>query len=370
MEKKRIFLIGPLLRNLTNFREELIHELVRTGYEVVLVAAITKREDWLEKLGVKLVDVQIDRRGTSIIHDIKLTAQYLKILKAWKPDLVLTYTTKCSVYGGIACTIKNIPYIVNNSGLYNKEDFSKRMWTILKILYKTGYNHAQCMMYQNTYERDVLNKLLHNKVAYRDIPGSGVNLTKYPYTGYPSEEAGVIFNYVARIVKIKGINEYLACAKVIKNKYPNTHFRIFGSFDDEAYRLMIEKAVQEGYIEDVGPQPIMLPFIQSCHAVIHPSYYEGMTNVVLEHSSVGRVCIASDIPGCREGIEDGVTGFLFEKKNPSSLIDAVERFLVLSQEERAEMGRRARVKMEKEFNRQIVIDAYMKEIERICQNKK
>lgn len=363
----KVVLIGPIIQNLILFRAELIAELQKTGYKLIIITS-GNSENILPGDNIKIINVSIDRRGTSIFNDLKLCYNYYKIIKQEKPDVVLTYTTKCSVYGGLACTLGKIPYIINNSGLYNKEDFSKIMWFVLKFLYKTGYSHTACMMYQNHYERDELNRILNHKVKYIDIPGSGVSLDKYKYTPYPLDNQGIIFNYVARIVNIKGINEYLACAKIIKSKYPQTVFRIFGSYDDDSYKQLVEDYVKNGYVKYYGPQSKMLPYVESCHAVIHPSYYEGMTNVVLEHSAVGRVCIASDIPGCREGIEDGVTGYLFEKKNVNQLVAAVEKFILLPLEEKAKMGRKARRKMEREFDRKIVTETYVKEIEKICRN--
>ena len=139
MNNNRILLLGPLLRNLTNFRGELILDLIKEKYEVILVSSFESTNSKLESMGVKLVNISIDRRGTSIFRDIKLTKNYYKILKEYNPSIVLTYTTKCSIYGGIACTLNGTPYIVNNSGLYNKEDFSKFMWMLLKQLKRRVY---------------------------------------------------------------------------------------------------------------------------------------------------------------------------------------------------------------------------------------
>ena len=360
--------LAPILQNLVLFRSELINKLNDMGYELYLVVSNEGSNNYIQIEGVKIIFIDIDRRGTNIVNDLKLIKQYYSVINRIKPDVVLTYTTKCSVYGGIACTLRRIPYVINNSGLYNRDDYGPLMWIILKFLYKIGYSNASCMMYQNHYERNELNRILNKKVNFIDIPGSGVSLDKYKYSSYPQDTDGIIFNFVARIVNIKGIKEYLSCAKIIKSKYPQTVFRILGSYDDDSYKQMVEDYEREGVVEYCGPQSNMLPYIESCHAVIHPSYYEGMTNVVLEHSAVGRVCIASDIPGCREGIEDGKTGFLFEKKNVNQLVAAVERFILLPFEEKAMMGQKAREKMEREFDRQIVTNTYIKEIERICRN--
>lgn len=370
MKRSTIVLIGPILDNLTLFRKELIERLEDRGEKLVLLTSYVELPSWLLNSDVKVIKIPIDRRGKNFINDLKLTWTYWKTLNQVSPDVVLTYTTKCSIYGGVACAVKKIPYIVNNSGLYNKEDFGPIMWFVLKLMYKVGYRHTACMMYQNHFERDQLNAILKNKVHYRDIPGSGVSLDKFKYSSYPSTSEKIVFNYVARIVNIKGINEYLECARIIKERYPNTSFRIFGSYDDESYKDMVDKAVKSGFVEYLGSQKNMLPFIETCHAVIHPSYYEGMTNVLLEHSAVGRACIASDIPGCREGIEEGVTGFLFEKKNVGQLVNVVEKFILLPHKKKEEMGRLAHEKMVREFDRDIVTNIYINEIDKICMSKK
>ena len=360
---KKILLISPKDNNFYNFRSELILKLRKIGNEVVLVCPYGKKIDYFTERGCRFIDIDIDRRGTSIFSDFRLIMEYKKMLQAEKPDIVLTYTTKCSVYGGMVCRWMKIPYIVNNAGLIETDN--KLLRIILIVLYKLGFGGAACIMYQNHKERDIVNRLVRGKVHYCDIPGSGVNLDEFPFAEYPESDEIITFNFVARIVSIKGIKEFLDCAEIIKMKYPNTRFVIFGDYDDEEYKDRIQKLVELGVVEHGGVQLDMKPYIKAAHAVIHPSYYEGMTNVVLEHSAMGRVCIGSDISGVREGIENGKTGFLFEVKNVSSMIEAVEKFIFLPHEEKAQMGKDARKKMEKEFNRDIVTNVYLKEIERI-----
>ena len=221
------------------------------------------------------------------------------------------------------------------------------------------------MMYQNSRERDVLNKILKNKVPYRDIPGSGVNLSDFEYKEYPSKDQPITFNYVGRLVRIKGIREFLDCAEAIKAKYPNTRFRIFGDYDEDIYKKRVSELEEKGVVEYCGVQMDMKPFIEEAHAAIHASYYEGMTNVVLEHAAMGRPSIGSEIPGIKEGIVDGESGYLFPLKNVNALINAVESFIKLSYVQKMEMGKAAREKMEKEFDRNIVTKIYLEEIDRV-----
>lgn len=366
----KILLLSPKDNNFYNFRSELILKLKELGNEIVLVCPYGKKIDYFTDRGCGFIDLDIQRRGTNITADLKLIFQYYRIIKREKPDIVLTYTTKSSTYGGIACRMAGVPYIVNNAGLYREEDFGKFIWFILKTLYKLSYAHADCLMFQNAYERDTLNRIIKNKAHYRDIPGSGVNLNDFLFKKYPQNENDIVFNFVARIVKIKGIDELLECARIIHDKHKNVKFVLYGDYDDNIYREKIRMAEMAGEVEYGGIQMDMKPYIEACHAVIHPSYYEGMTNVVLEHSAMGRPCLGSNIPGVADGIEEGKTGFLFSVQDVSSMVEAVEKFLQLSHEEKVIMGKAAREKMECEFDRNIVTNIYIEEIDKILSKDK
>lgn len=361
----KILLLSPKDNNFYNFRSELILSLKERGHEVVLVCPYGKKIDYFTNRGCRFINLDLQRRGTNIFADLKLLLQYYKIIKREKPNIVLTYTTKSSTYGGLACRMAGIPYIINNAGMYRKEDFNKIIWFVLKSLYKLSYANANCLMYQNSYERDTLNKIIKHKARFREIPGSGVNLKDFAYTNYPIDDEKIIINYVARIVKIKGIDELLECAHIIHKNHKNVVFVIYGDYDDEIYKEKIKKAEQSGEIKYGGIQMDMKPYIKKCHAVIHPSYYEGMTNVVLEHSASGRPCLGSNIPGVKDGIEDGKTGFLFNVQDVPSMVEAVEKFLSLTHQEKEAMGIEAHKKMVKEFDRDIVTNIYLEEINNI-----
>lgn len=364
MNNKKILLISNKDNNFYNFRSELVLRLVDLGFEVVLVCPYGNKIDFFTDRGCRFIGIDVDRRGTNAFKDFLLLKTYNNLIKNERPNVVLTFTTKCSIYGGIICRKYRIPYIVNNAGLI-ESDGKKWLERILNILYKKSFKHAACMMYQNTRERDVINKLVHGKVHFKDIPGSGVNLKQFQYTKYPSIDNEIIFNYVARIVELKGITEFLQCAERIKKNHPECKFVIYGDYDDEKYRPIITNLISSGVIDYGGVQLDMKPYIAKAHAVIHPSHYEGMTNVILEHSAMGRPCIASNIPGCKESIIDGKTGFLFSVNDVDSMVETVEKFLKLDYQEKVAMGKKARQKMEKEFDRNIVTNIYLKEISRV-----
>lgn len=364
---KKIFLISCKDNNFYNFRSEMILKLVELGYDVTLLSPYGSKIDYFTDRGCHFIETEMDRRGTNIFNDLKLTSLYWKILKRHKPDIVLTYTSKPSIYAGLCCRILKIPYIVNNAGLQETMINKFPLGIILKILFKTGFRRASCMMYQNVGERNFMQKLLKDKTHYRDLPGSGVNLNMFKFKPYP-ENNNICFNFVGRIMPSKGINEYLECAKIISKKYPNVYFRIYGDFDSDEYRPIIENLQNNGIIEYMGVKLDMKPAIEVANAAIHPSYYEGMTNVVLEHSAMGRPCIGSNIYGVKEGIENGKTGYVFDVGNVDSMVDAVEKFIELPHKEKEAMGKAARRKMEKEFDRNIVTDIYLEEINKILAN--
>ena len=365
MVKYKIAIISPKDMNLYKFRKELIEELVNKGYDVVLICPYGKMLDGFIELGCRNIDISIDRRGISIISDFLLLKNYYRILKKEKPNIVLTYTTKCSIYGGLVCRMLKIKSIINNSGLLDAQCYPRYLKFALNILYRIGFKKASCMMYQNYYERDYLNNILRNKVRYVDIPGSGINLHEFKYVEYPSEDEPIVFNFVGRLVNIKGIDLFIECAKEVKNIYPNTKFKIYGDYDDASYLGIIEELEKNEIVEYMGLVSDMHDPIRESSAFIHPSFYEGMTNVVLEHSAMGRVCIGSDIPGVREGIEDGVTGYTFPCKDVDALVATVKKFIELPHEQKEAMGRAARKKVEMEFDRNIVTNIYLNEIGKI-----
>lgn len=368
MSGKKVFLVACKDYNFYNFRSELILELLKIGFDVTLVCPTGNKIPFFIERGCHFIGHTMDRRGTNPFKDLRLIKTYYKIFETEKPDLVLSYTTKSVLYSGVVCRLLKIPYIVNNAGLLEPSNYNPIVGICLTALYKLGFKGASCMMYQNSRERDVLNALLKNKVNYRNIPGSGVNLSYFTYVDYPDEKIPITFNYVGRLVCIKGIDEFLTCAEAIKAKYTNTRFVIYGEYDEELYRQRVDDLQKKGIVEYVGSIMDMKPCIAGAHAVIHASYYEGMTNVVLEHSAMGRVCIGSDIPGIREGIEDGKTGFLFPVRDKQALIKTVERFINLPYSEKVAMGKAARKKMEREFDRNIVTGIYLEEIDRIFSN--
>lgn len=348
---------------LYNFRVELLERLLAEKNEVYICLPDGPKVKFMTSMGCKFIPVVIDKRGTNPIKDMKLINSYKKIFKDIKPDIILTYTTKVCIYGGIVASKMNIPYLMNVSGLGTAVEQPGILQPLMISLYRKAAKKAKCVFFQNEQNKDFFIEHKMYSGHYKMIPGSGVNLSKWTYMEYPDDENGIHFLFIARIIKEKGIEEYLACAETIKEKYPNAVFHVLGPCDGE-YKEMLDNYEAKDIIKYHGEVSDTSEYLKYAHCTIHPSYYpEGISNVLLESEASGRPVITTDRPGCRETVDDGVTGFCFETKNTQQLIDAVDKFMKMSNKERQQMGKNARLKMEQEFDRNIVVNAYMEELQ-------
>lgn len=348
---------------LYKFRKELIETLLKE-YRVVISLPEGPFVENLKQMGCEFVETQFERRGTNPVQDLDLFLYYKKLLKSIRPDLVLTYTIKPTMYGGFACKVLKIPYIVNITGLGTALENPGILQKVLIFMYRLVLPYASCVFFQNQTNRMFFEKrnMVRKTVL---IPGSGVNTQDYPFVDYPKTASGEDrFLFVGRLMRDKGVGELFEAAERIKKKYPKVSFDIVG-FSDEDYSSSLETLQEKGIIHYWNVQQNVKPFLAKCNAIVLPSYHEGMANVLLEASASGRPVLASRIPGCQETFEEGITGFGFEVKSTDSLYQALEKFILLSYDEKLSMGRAARVKMETEFDRQKVIEAYMKEIKTI-----
>src|SRR5690625_1122686 len=351
-----------------NFRLEIVERLLEEGYEVHISSPYGERIDDLIALGCKYVDASIARHGTNLIEEFKLLLYYRKIMKKIKPDVVLSFTIKPNIYGGIASRMLNVPYIANITGLGTAVENAGVMQKVSIHLYKIAFKKISCVFFQNVENRQFF--INHNIAIdkHRLIPGSGVNLERFTVLKYPLDDT-IQFVFISRIMKEKGIDQYLEAAEYIKEKYPNTEFHVCG-FCEEAYEERLNTLQEKGIIHYHGMVRNVADILEKTHCTIHPTYYpEGMSNVLLESAASGRPIITTDRSGCREIVDDGINGYVVEQENSEDLIEKIEVFLKLPYEEKKNMGLAGRAKVEKEFDRDIVVDAYMEEISNIAGGK-
>lgn len=364
MHKQNIMLLANDTAYTYNLRSEVISRLIEEGHIVTVACRFMKLKDELESLGCHLININTRRRGTNPFSDFMLFLSYVKLLCKEKPDMVFSYNIKPNIYGGMACRLLRIRYMPNITGLGTAVETPGRMQSLTTRLYKAGFSRAECVFFQNSenecffHERKLLSKHTRTKL----LPGSGVNLDRFRVMPYLR---GKMYNFLfaARIMKEKGIDLYLNAAKSIHNRYGNTIFHICGSCEEDRYAEVLRCAENEGYVRYHGEAKDMSSYLGISHCLIHPSLYpEGISNVLLEAAASARPIITTNRPGCREAVEDGVSGYIVQEGNVDDLIQKIEMFMALSFEEQQMMGLAGRRKAEREFDRRIVIQAYLDEL--------
>lgn len=354
---KKVLILANNDVGLYKFRKELMQELVKE-YKVYISLPDGEFIHQLKEIGCEFINTPISRRGTNPITDVKLFMNYKKIIKEVKPDVVLTYTIKPNVYGGLACRMAGIPYVCNITGLGTAVENDGILQKVTLFLYKNALKDATCVFFQNESNKTFFSTKKVVKGKVRLIPGSGVNLNYYPILEYPLDKE-VNFLFIARVMREKGIDQYLDAAKYIREKYPNTIFHILGFCEGE-YEEKLKIMQEKGIIQYHGMQSDIREFHKISHCTIHPTYYpEGMSNVLLESAACGRPIITTDRSGCREIVEHGENGLIVKQKNSQDLIEKIERFLSMDWQDKKNMGLAGRKKVEKEFDRNIVLNAYL-----------
>ncbi|MCH5339944.1 MAG: glycosyltransferase family 4 protein [Acetatifactor sp.] len=350
------------------FRKEIIDDLADNGYTVLVSCPYGKRIEFIKRKNVIYEDIEIDRRGTNPIKDLKLLRSYVNLFKKYKPLVVLAFTIKPNIYGGLAARHLKIPYVNNITGLGSGFENGGIVKRIIVLLYRVVFNSAYHIFFQNEENRKKIqsaNIIKHDR--YEVIPGSGVNLRKFAFCEYP-KEGTIVFNYIGRVMRDKNIDDYLYLAEKIKEKYSNITFNVIGFIEEteSEYRDKLKELEDKGIIRYLGSQQDVRPFIDQSCAIVHPSTYgEGLSNVLLESASVGRALITTTISGCRETVDDGVNGYLFEPNNRNMMIDAVEKFISLTYKEKVQMGIASRKIAETHFSRDIVVEKYRHLVEKI-----
>lgn len=348
-----------------NFRLELVERLLQEGYEVLISSPDGERIRELERLGCTSIISKIDRHGVSILQDFKLLLSYRKIITKYSPTSVLTYTIKPNIYGGLACRFQKVPYIANITGLGTAVEKVGFLQSLTSFLYKLALKDAQKVFFQNTENRTFFKRKGIALGKHGLLPGSGVNLTKFQPLAYPPDDT-IEFVFISRIMKEKGIDQYLEMAKAIKIKHPNTRFHVCG-FCEEEYEDILQKMQDDDIIQYHGMVKDVRDILRTTHCTVHPSYYpEGLSNVLLESCACARPIITTDRSGCREVVDQGKNGFFIKIKDTKDLIAKVESFILLPYAKKKLMGIAGREKVEREFDREIVVRAYIKELEVIC----
>ena len=350
---KKIVILTNHSYMLYRFRRELIEELMKNN-EVVLGMPFVGHEDDFQKMGLRCIEIPLERRSINPMAEMKLINTYRKLLKKEKPDMVITYSIKPNIYAGLVCAIKKIPYCANVQGL-GAAFQNKKLAMVATFLYKTALRKAKTVFFENEANAsEFVNSKILPKARIKVLPGAGINLEEYPLTTYPENEK-VHFLYLGRIMKDKGVEELFEAMRRLHAEFGSKVVLDLVGFFDDNYEEQVNQLVADGAAVFHGFQTDPRPFYAASDCVVLPSYHEGLSNVLLEAAAMGRPVITSDIPGCQETVDADQTGLLVPVKNVDKLYDAMKKLYQMSKNDRELMGQRANEKIQREFDKNTVV---------------
>jgi glycosyltransferase involved in cell wall biosynthesis len=346
-------------------RSNLIKSLIEAGYFVYVLAPADNYVGQLQGLGAKHVDIPMSM-NTNPITDVVLFSRFVDALRKIRPAVYLGYTIKPNVYGSLAANLLGIPVVNNIAGLGSS--FIKQSWitTVVKGLYRLALRRSAKVFFQNDDDRRLftMERLVRADRTDR-LPGSGVDLAHFAFTPSPgrSEPSLTRFLLIARMLWDKGVGEFVEAARLLKQRGFKAEFCLLGFLDVQnpaaIPREQVEAWVSEGIVEYLGATDDVRPFIAAADCVVLPSYREGTSRTLLEAAAMGRPIVATDAVGCRDVVDDGISGYLCKPCNAADLAEKMIQMLGLSATERSGMGRRGRDKVVQEFNEAIVIRKYL-----------
>jgi glycosyltransferase involved in cell wall biosynthesis len=360
--------------NIANFRAGLIRALKADGYDVIAVAPPDAYAGQLVNMGCRFIPFPMDNKGTNPFADAELLFRYFRLFRSERPDVFLGYTIKPNIYGSLAAVACGIPVINNVSGLGTTFIRSNWLTWVVKSLYRLAFARSHTVFFQNEDDRQLF--LQHALVPVERtalLPGSGINLDWFKpiATAEPQRAKGFRFLLIARLLYDKGVGEYVQAARILKAKLPEVACGLLGFLDVEnrtaVTRDDLDRWVRESIIEYFGATDDVRPHIANADCIVLPSYREGTPRTLLEGAAMGKPLIATDVPGCREVINHGRNGLLCRDRNAEDLAHKMNEMIDMSASERRAMGAAGRVKMEREFDERLVVNAYLQRLASIVE---
>ena len=357
----RILILSNLISYTYNFRLELIDALLKRNNQVIIASDNDDDAKWrkLEK-ECELIEVPFDGKSTEIKKELRLLSSYKRIIRRVKPDTILTFTIKMNLYGGLVAQWRKIPFIPMITGLGELEKDGK-LKALLIILHKIVMPRAKCVIFQNQSNRETFENLGIKTKRSIVVPGSGINLEKYKPQPWPDEER-IVFTFIGRLTKAKGIEEFLYAVHRLSSD--KIKFSAAGKIDEE-YKEEVKRLCNEGKLDYRGIVSDSRELLSSSNCLVLPTFHpEGISNVILEACASARPVICTDRTGCREIIKDGYNGVFCLPQNKENLVSVISSFIALPKAKMMEMGQNGRRTVEERFDRRIVVDAYIKELEK------
>ena len=353
--------------NIWNFRRPVIAALIAEGHRVTVLAPKDETVPCLERMGCRFAELKMDQQGLDPRHDLALLLQFYRTFRALRPDIILGYTIKNNIYGAMAAQALGLRFIPNVSGLGTAFLSGGLLRRIAERLYRWSFGRLPVVFFQNDEDRAhfVRRKLIRPWQA-RVLPGSGIDPRHFAPAPYPLAAVPPTFLMIGRLLRDKGVHEFVEAAQRVRARYPQARFQLLGAVDAKN-RTAIDRATVAGWerafgIEYLGTCDDVREHIAKAHCVVLPSYREGAPRTLIEAAAMARPLIASDVPGCRTVVEHGRTGFLCEERSGESLAGACLRFLETPREKQMALGRAGCAKMQREFDQAIVVRAYRQAI--------
>lgn len=358
---KKLLILANSDSAIFKFRSELIAELSKQ-FHIGIGIPFGQYMDLIANADYEFFDIPINRHGLNPVEDFRLLLRYRKLIEQFKPDAILLYTIKPNLYGSIAARSKGIPCLCNITGLGGALEKKSLLQKMLIGMYRYAMRSVNTIFFQNRHGKEFfIEHKIGKESQYYLLPGSGVNLERFKLLPYPEDEP-VRFFFIARVIKEKGIDEFLYTAKRFFDDKKEAEFHVCGACE-EAYEDILKNADEKGVIKYHGLVKDMRKMYEMASCVVLPSYYpEGQSNVLLEGAASGRPLITTDHPGCREAVDDGLSGFLVKSKSAEDVYSKACAIFFMKASERKQMGLVGRKKIENEFDRNIVIAAYKEKL--------
>jgi glycosyltransferase involved in cell wall biosynthesis len=367
----RIFVLYNTARWMYRFRLPLMKRLQEVGFEVVGVSPPDEFVPRLQEAGIAHIPFHMDRKGTSPLDDVRLTAQLHRLFRTHRPDLILAYTIKPNVYGSIAARPLGIPVVNTIPGLGSLFVRRSLLTMVARTLYRIGLSGSRTVFFQNDEDLEFFlsARIVRGQVARR-VPGSGVDTEHFrPRPGAATGNPFVFF-FAGRLLWDKGIGELVEATRLLRGRGLSVETRLLGIFEPAGRAAIPPEQVQEwadqGLVNHLGESDQVVDFMAEADCVVLPSYYrEGLPRSLLEAASMGKPLIAADAPGSRDVVEHGRNGFLCKVRDAGDLADKMQEMVELTDEQRAHMGRAGRERVLREFDQRVVVDRYLDVIQQI-----
>lgn len=361
----RILITSNSAWNILHFRSEIIIALKGLGCEVIVIAPPDSSVAPLIELGCEFISLEMSPEGLNPFRELNVYRSILTELRRNEPfDAILSFTIKNNILGAMAAKRANVPFIPNVTGLGTAFLSSRFLKFISVSLSKLAFKNLPIVFFQNKDDVELFQQLqIIDLEQARILPGSGINLDKFLFDPYKANDDAVDFLMISRVIRDKGVEEYINAARIVKAERPNTRFQLLGSYVNKNRSAIsvdeIREWQREGIIEYLEETHDVRSVIKNAKCVVLPSYREGKPRSLIEAAAIGRPLIATNVAGCRDLIENGQNGFLCQVRDAQALAQVMMQFMNLSYEDVLKMGWKSRALIERDYDIKLIQSAYI-----------